>query len=52
MGNMRKPALEFFIDDLAAANASIKKLSSLNVTTVYPGHRRLFPWDQFLKNYR
>ena len=52
MYNLRKPCLHFFIDDLAAANASIAKLCSLKVTTVYPGHGKLFPWEQFLKNYR
>lgn len=51
MDNMRKPNLEFFIDDLTAADASIKKLSSLRITTVYPGHGKPFSWDQFLKNY-
>ncbi len=34
-------------NDPAAANASIAKLCSLRVTTVYPGHGKPFPWEQF-----
>lgn len=49
MDNMRKPSLEFFIDDMAAANASMKKLASCSVTTVYPGHGKPFSWNEFLK---
>jgi hydroxyacylglutathione hydrolase len=52
MDNMRKPDLEFFIDDLKAAQASITKLRNLKVTTVYPGHGKSFSWEQFLNNYR
>ncbi len=52
MDNMSKPRLEFFIDDLPAANASVAKLKNLKVTTVYPGHGKSFSWAQFLKNYR
>jgi hydroxyacylglutathione hydrolase len=52
MDNMRKPNLEFFIDDLVAANASITRLRNLRVTTVYPGHGKPFSWEKFLKNYR
>ncbi len=51
MDNMQKPALEFFIDDMSAADASIKKLSNLRIITVYPGHGKPFPWEQFLRNY-
>jgi hypothetical protein len=52
MDSMRKTNLQFIIDDLTAANASIKNLSSLMVATLYPGHGKPFPWEQFLKNYR
>jgi hypothetical protein len=38
------------MDDLAAANTSVEKLSSLEIDTVYPGHGKPFPMDEFLKN--
>lgn len=41
-----------FIDDLAAFDASIEKISKLNVKTVYPGHGRPFSLDRFLVNLR
>jgi hydroxyacylglutathione hydrolase len=50
--NSSKPILNSIMDDLAAANASVKKLSSLRIKTVYPGHGEPFPMDLFLKNYR
>jgi hydroxyacylglutathione hydrolase len=46
-----KPGIRF-IDDLADYNVSIEKLKKLNVKTVYPGHGKPFPMEQFLKNYR
>lgn len=52
MDNMRKPNLQFFIDDLAAANMSITKLRNLKVTTVYPGHGKPFAWEKLPKSYR
>jgi len=42
-----KPGLQFFIDDLAAANASIEKMKSLKIHTVRPGHGKPFP-DGFI----
>jgi len=50
MDNLRKPGLEFFIDDLAAANASVEKLKKLKVDTVYPGHGKPFPMELFTRN--
>ena len=41
-----KPGLEFFIDDMPAAEASLMRLRSLDVRTVYPGHGRPFPLKQ------
>lgn len=49
LDNMRKPRLEFFIDDLNAANASIERLKKLNVKTVYPGHGKPFLMSAFIK---
>ncbi len=50
--NMIKPDIHFLIDDLAAAKASIERLKSLQVRTVYPGHGKPFSWERFLKRYR
>ena len=41
--NVMRPALHFYIDDLAQANASIRKLSCLGVGTIHPGHGKPFP---------
>jgi hydroxyacylglutathione hydrolase len=40
-----KPERNSLIDDPAAAEASIKKLKSLKIRTVYPGHGRPFPME-------
>jgi glyoxylase-like metal-dependent hydrolase (beta-lactamase superfamily II) len=37
-----KPSLHFFIDDLAAARASLGRLKGLGVQMVYPGHGKPF----------
>jgi glyoxylase-like metal-dependent hydrolase (beta-lactamase superfamily II) len=41
-----------FIDDLTDFDASIEKLKSLKINTVYPGHGKPFSWEQFLKRQR
>ncbi|MHB1413948.1 MAG: MBL fold metallo-hydrolase [Chloroflexota bacterium] len=45
-----RPELHFYIDDLAAANASVEKLKRLGIGTAYPGHGKPFPMGRFLKN--
>jgi hydroxyacylglutathione hydrolase len=50
--NTDKPVLNSLIDDLAAANASVEKLKSLKINTVYPGHGKPFPMELFIKNNR
>ncbi len=52
LADFTKPSLHFMIDDLAAANASVARLRSLKIDTVYPGHGRPFPWELFLRNHR
>jgi hydroxyacylglutathione hydrolase len=47
--NIDKPALNGIIDDAAAANASVARLKSLNIETIYPGHGKPFPMDLFLR---
>jgi hydroxyacylglutathione hydrolase len=50
--NPGEPVLNSIMDDLAAANASVRKLSGLGIGTVYPGHGEPFAMDAFLKRYR
>jgi hydroxyacylglutathione hydrolase len=42
MDSMGNPSLEFFIDDMAAARASLKRLRRLGADWIYPGHGRPF----------
>ncbi|MFC1921333.1 MBL fold metallo-hydrolase [Chloroflexota bacterium] len=42
----------FNIDDSRAANGSVKKLKSLKIGTVYPGHGKPFQLEQFIKSNR
>lgn len=41
-----RPSLEFFIDDMQAAEASLARLRGLGVETVYPGHGKPFRLEQ------
>ena len=50
--NMMRPELHFMIDDLADCSASIEKLKSLPIGTVYPGHGKPFLLKQFINRYR
>jgi hydroxyacylglutathione hydrolase len=50
--NTEKPALNSIMDDLAAANASVEKLRSLGIGTVYPGHGQPFPMEKLLEEHR
>lgn len=43
--NLEGPGLNAIMDDLAAAKASVERVSSLGVRTVYPGHGDPFPID-------
>ena len=45
--NTDKPVLNSIMDDLAAANASVKKLGSFAINTVYPGHGKPFSMELF-----
>ena len=48
LANLKQPEF-WFIDDLAVADASIKKLKSLKINLVYPGHGKPFLMEQFIK---
>jgi len=47
--NTDQPVINSLIDDLAAANASIQKLGSMSINSVYPGHGRPFPMHLVVK---
>jgi glyoxylase-like metal-dependent hydrolase (beta-lactamase superfamily II) len=46
--NTKQPALNSIMDDRAAAQASVEKLRSLPVKTIYPGHGQPFELAQLL----
>jgi len=48
--NTDKPVLNSIMDDSAAANASVEKLKSFKINTVYPGHGKPFPMELFITN--
>lgn len=48
--NEDKTGLNSNMDDSTVANASVEKLKSLEIHTIYPGHGRPFPMDSFMKN--
>lgn len=50
--NMFKPEAHFVIDDLADFEGSLRKLRSLEIRTVYPGHGRPFPMGLFFQKSR
>jgi len=45
--NIFRPEHHFMIDDMADFHASIEKLKSGRIRTVYPGHGKPFPMDRF-----
>jgi len=47
--NTDKPGLSAIMDDLDAAIASLERLKRLPIGTVYPGHGRPFPMQQFIE---
>ena len=44
--------LSSIMDDLSAANASVERLKNLKISTVYPGHGKPFPMEQFMKQFQ
>lgn len=50
--NNNKPMKTSLIDCLSDLDASIEKVKSLNIGSVYPGHGEPFPMEQFLKSIR
>ena len=52
LANVGKPDIWSIIDDSDAAYASIEKLKSLQINTVYPGHGQPFPMELFMERAR
>jgi len=50
--NKDKPVLNSIMDDLTGANASVERLKTLKISTVYPGHGKPFPMEEFIKHHR
>ena len=49
LGNTDKPAKTTLIDDPAEYDASVEKLRTLEIKTVYPGHGKPFQMEQFME---
>ena len=45
LDNTKRPALNALIDNMAAAQASVERLTALEIDTVYPGHGEPFPLE-------
>jgi glyoxylase-like metal-dependent hydrolase (beta-lactamase superfamily II) len=52
MSSMVRPSLHFFINDMAAARASIDRLRGLGVRTIYPGHGKPFRFERLKERRR
>jgi hydroxyacylglutathione hydrolase len=50
LGNTGKPARTTLIDDPAELDASVERLKTLEIKTVYPGHGKPFQMEQFTEN--
>ena len=50
--NTDRPAKNTLIDDSAELDASVEKLRTLDIETVYPGHGKPFQMEQFIENKR
>jgi len=50
LGNTGKPAKTTIVDDSAELDASVERLRTLEIKTVYPGHGRPFRMEQFMES--
>ena len=50
LGNTGKPAKTTLVDDSAELDASVERLRTMEIKTVYPGHGRPFKMEQFMEN--
>jgi hydroxyacylglutathione hydrolase len=49
LGNTGRPAKTTLIDDSAELDASVERLRTLEIKTIYPGHGRPFRMEQFME---
>ena len=49
LGNTGKPAKTTLVDDSAELDASVERLKTLGILTVYPGHGKPFQMKQFME---
>jgi hydroxyacylglutathione hydrolase len=49
LANVGKPSIWSIIDDPDAARASVERLKSLQINTVFPGHGQPFSMELFMK---
>jgi hydroxyacylglutathione hydrolase len=50
LGNTGKPAKTTIVDDSTELDASVERLRTLEIKTVYPGHGKPFRMEQFMEN--
>ena len=50
MDGIGRPSLEFFIDDMVAATASLRRLRSLGADRIYPGHGKPFQFNRITES--
>jgi hydroxyacylglutathione hydrolase len=50
--NTDKPVKNTLVDDSVELDASVEKLKTLKIKTVYPGHGKPFQMEQFIENKR
>jgi glyoxylase-like metal-dependent hydrolase (beta-lactamase superfamily II) len=48
--NTDKPAMNSLFEDSAEMDATAKRLRTLQIRTVYPGHGKPFQMQQFIEN--
>lgn len=50
LNNSKTPKKNTLIDDVAEMDASIEKMKTLDIRTIYPGHGKPFTMEEFFKN--
>ena len=48
--NIKQPEKNTLIDNQEELDASVEKITSLGINTIYPGHGKPFPMEQFIRN--
>jgi glyoxylase-like metal-dependent hydrolase (beta-lactamase superfamily II) len=48
--NIKKPQKNTLIENQEELDASVEQITSLEIDTVYPGHGKPFPMEQFIQN--